>query len=555
MPKLWKASNNASIYLESLFEDETKMSKLPTGVIDIETDPFLHGRIPIPFASAFKLNDRIEKFWGKQCIKKMVERLHKLEPCKLYAHNGGKFDFHYLLPYAEKGRVKIIRNRIAEMAIGNVRLIDSFLLLPFPLAAYKKTEIDYTKFEKERRNDFKQEILDYLTDDCIDLDELLSGFKAIVGDHMTIGGAAFALLKKMNYTLRASKDKGPTHDARFRPYYIGGRVQAFEIGTFNDNYSIYDINSAYPYAMTFRHPIGIKYKTTRRLPENEHCYFASIIARSKGSLPLRNDNELIYPTDQIATRYNATGWEIEAGLDTNTLEIIKVEQVKIPVETQDFNEYVQFCFTERKAAKEKGDKIGDLAYKYLVNSGYGKLASNPEEYRDYLLSAFGDNVKGYEFECDLGNVSLWSRPASQRGNYYDVATASSITGFVRSMLWRAICRSDRVIYCDTDSIICRSSDVPNGQKLGQWKLEGTAEIVHIAGKKLYAAKGHFGDKTEKIASKGARLNFNQIESIVKGATVKWKQAAPTFSAKRTFIDPATMTDDEIDKYFIAREIS
>ena len=64
--------------------------------IDLETDPFQHGRLPKPFLSGFDDGNRVVEFWGDDCILRLVEFLATLEdPYIIYAHNGGKFDFFY----------------------------------------------------------------------------------------------------------------------------------------------------------------------------------------------------------------------------------------------------------------------------------------------------------------------------------------------------------------------------------------------------------------------------------------------------------------------------
>jgi hypothetical protein len=130
-------------------------------------------------------------------------------------------------------------------------------------------------------------------------------------------------------------------------------------------------------------------------------------------------------------------------------------------------------------------------------------------------------------------------------HFLNVATAASITGQVRAKLWRAICDCDTPIYCDTDSIMCKGADFPISKELGEWKDEGTAHDLWIAGKKLYVARGDFGtDKRtgkrlkEKIASKGCKLTAKQIIDVVSGKTVTYHPDAPTYSMhhKPVFID-------------------
>ena len=80
------------------------------GTFDFETDPFLYGRLPVPFAACVYFpTDEPIIIWGDKCAKRAADALKKLPECKLYAHNSGKFDSWYLIPYANKGTIKIVR--------------------------------------------------------------------------------------------------------------------------------------------------------------------------------------------------------------------------------------------------------------------------------------------------------------------------------------------------------------------------------------------------------------------------------------------------------------
>ena len=234
------------------------------GTLDFETDPFLYGRVPIPFAGEIWFPAGNHVVWGAEtnggndCAEKISEILYQLNKCTLYAHNGGKFDFHFLLPFADPQEIKIINGRIAKMVFGNVTLIDSFLLIPFALEQYKKTKINYKIFEIEERNkpNNKKRILSYLDDDCSDLYALIDGFHQRIGKHLTIGAAAFGEMKKLGYEIPKC---GKNNDERFRPFYYGGRCQAFKKGIFIGNYKYVDINSAYTKAMMSEHPTGKTY--------------------------------------------------------------------------------------------------------------------------------------------------------------------------------------------------------------------------------------------------------------------------------------------------------
>ena len=67
--------------------------------------------------------------------------------------------------------------------------------------------------------------------------------------------------------------------------------------------------------------------------------------------------------------------------------------------------------------------------------------------------------------------------------FFNLATAASITGFVRAKLWRAICECDRPFYCDTDSLIVNMkgasrlfhSGLLHDNMLGKLKLEESGQ--------------------------------------------------------------------------------
>ena len=127
---------------------------------------------------------------------------------------------------------------------------------------------------------------------------------------------------------------------------------------------------------------------------------------------------------------------------------------------------------------------------------------------------------------------MYSVPLEEeQRRYYNVATAASITGWVRSFMWRSLNEVERPVYCDTDSIICADTgSLRLGDGLGEWDLEGVADRVSIAGKKVYCAR--LVDGTTKTACKGARISADAIERVARGGSVTYRSEAPTFSLTR-----------------------
>lgn len=519
-------------------------------VCDCETDPFLYGRTPKPFAWGFFDGETYQYFWGDTCTHDFLDYIKDEENLIIYAHNGGKFDFFYLLKWMDAD-VSIINGRIAKATLfgGKIELRDSYLILPLPLSAHDKDDIDYNKMEASVRATHKAEILRYLQKDCTSLFEWVSNFRKEFGGGLTLAGSAFKQLKKTEYPYT------PTNlafDNQMRPFYSGGRVQCFEVGAFKENLIYVDIHSAYPYAMTSKHWCGSQYRETLRLPDQENgSYFVKLDAVSKGALGIKIDNKTYYPDDNQTRTYFASGWEVLAGIKTNTLNIKKIHRVYLPTFTADFAEYVGKFFAMKDNADTERAKCvkGSADYRYwdsvrtfaklMLNSCYGKFGQDGREFEKYALLEYGDVPDPY---LDGGKLKRWKSYAEATDfmsifvrpdpveRFYNVATAASITGFVRAYLWENITKSDGVLYCDTDSIICRRFGGVISSKLGDWGVEANLKEAYIAQRKMYACLTDTGE--HKIASKGVRLNFDQIKHGVEtGTNIDYAKDAPAFSLK------------------------
>lgn len=526
----------------------------PIATIDCETDPFMRGRIPAPFIWGFYdggFMDKDKPFYYFTETEELVEFIRDKEFI-IYAHNGGKFDYHYLLPYIDTFRhISIINGRLAKCAIGIAELRDSWNILPVPLAAWEKMKFNYSILEMDRRYNSENwvKILEYLESDCKNLFDVVMEFTNRFGLSLTQAGAAMKQWKK------TSSKKIPRSDAEYyndlRKYYYGGRCECFEMGIIDRPFEVVDINSAYPYAMLQDHPYGLEHinvtgNKARTILDNEprsllEPAFFSLTGNSKGALPYRDtDGSLIFPTDNEIREYHVTGWELFAAIDTGTLNSFEITEVCVFSDLTSFAPYIDRFYAEKKKAKAEGDKATTLFAKLFMNSLYGKFASNPDEYRSFLLLdaemaaeelEYEDKI--YTFSGFLGPNALMQAPLDEdEMRYYNVATSASITGFVRAYLWRAICNCQGVIYCDTDSIAASTVDVPLGTELGQWEKEGDFTRGAVAGKKLYTFRYKGSGKVKwKTASKGVRLTPRQILKVARGGTVQYNPEVPTYSVR------------------------
>jgi hypothetical protein len=507
----------------------------PVYVIDCETDPFSHGAEIRPFVWGCFDGVTFQTF---RETKAMVAFLANGEEKIVYAHNGGKFDYHqpgFLDALMPGQKVMIINGRLAKFRIGNAEFRDSYNILPIALSEYKKDDIDYKKMDRKVRHLHMPEILKYLEGDCRYLYEIVMAFIGKYSQTLTLAGAA------MKYWSATRAEGAPQTDSGFykmlKPYYHGGRVQPFHMGRINEPFSMYDIKSAYPYAMLHQHPYS-----TVPIVENdpeivEDQGFYDVHCISRGAFPYRTkDDGLTFPDDDAFRTYQVTGWELRAARETGTIVGERILKGIRFVYKTNFINYVT-TFYDMKANAKKGSPEYIMA-KLLLNSLYGKFGANPDEYSNFVVEdpAFARAAEEADGCCLAGSLGPWAILESplyyMQKRFYHVGVAASITGFVRAYLWRAICALGRenVLYCDTDSIACkgtRDDSLTIGKELGNWEAEGRFVNGGIAGRKLYAFLSDKG--AWKVASKGVRLSAEQILQVCDGQAVSYQKESPTYS--------------------------
>lgn len=560
---------------------------LPLYTGDIETDPFARGKVPEPFLIG--LYDGIQyKQWGRPdkqgpdyTINPFLDYCDdNLEPGIIYFHNGGRFDFFFMLPGFE-GRTTIINSRIvcaqrpSQHNDGDKRFDkgyrmefrDSFAIMPFPLRAYQKDAIDMDKLKRAKRKKHWQEISDYLRGDCTYLWELCMGFQREFGDYKTIASAAFAQLKTFhNYE---SLNRRTDEQIR-KSYYFGGRVQCFSSGVLETPVTIYDVNSMYPFVMeSYLHPTGWPVLTDNKVrgwnpdgspnKEKTKTFFVTAEGENNGAFPTRlhsGEVDFTQPSGIFSVTIHEYLTALELGLfkPTRIIEALSFSQYS------QFHQFVTHFYSARKEVTAKmaehkqtcegcnshpprycptgSDYVArSMYYKYVLNSAYGKFGLNPENYYNWQITRTNEHPEGEGWTLDAisqDNFYVWKQP-TQTGslNLKNIGTAASITGAARSILLRAIALSQGVLYCDTDSIICNGLGTDgriaiDEKTLGAWKPEGTGAKIAIAGKKMYAVFDTDGNCI-KHANKGVVLDPEQIERVARGENILWFRDAPTFS--------------------------
>lgn len=523
-------------------------------IADCETDPFKEGRVPQPFIWGLFFPDT-QEFHHFDTLDEMMCFIQD-DDLRVYFHNGGKFDFHYMLEYIPSwAKIIMINGRIAQWRVNKLEFVDSYCILPVPLSAYNKTEIDYEIMEQDKRNipTNRSTIIAYLRDDCRFLSDLITAFMDDNGYSLTVASCAIKRLQKIENI--KIEDSGRTFFDEMRPYFYGGRVECFQKGIIKGNIQYFDINSAYPYAMTHEHPFGEFITNQDKNPELKGHNFYKIQSNSLGVFPFRNkDGTLTFPNDGNNRIFCVTGWEILEALNifpAHDLNILHIEQ-KIFYQTKNFARYVAYFYHLKQNSPKDSPQY--IFAKLFLNAAYGKFAANPEKYRATYLIPLEDfesaNKQGYTIHSELHDRYVISKEnPKEKWRHYNVATGASITGFVRAYLLRALHNVESPLYCDTDSIIFTGAhNLKIGENLGEWGKVGEFHEGGIGGKKIYAFRNKkyydispndkskeakkLRSKYEKTACKGARLDYDKIIKVAKKEKITETSIVPVYSIKK-----------------------
>lgn len=526
-------------------------------VLDFETDPFDHNNPDFkiaPFAAClFGDNFPSKILWENDAdlfIDKLVLMLDELKtPHLIYAHNGGKFDFMFLMKKL-RGKTSFKGRGIMSAKIGIHELRDSLHLIPEKLKNFRKDDFDYTWMIRGKRDRYKAEIVHYLENDCRYLHDLVKSFLTQFGVKISIGQAAMTELKK-HYTV---KTIGENTDARLREFFFGGRVECLAgAGHFIGKYRMYDVNSMYPFVMAnFLHPISDCYSWRRNGGVTDSTCFIDLSCENDGALVKRGSNNETSATVKRG-RFLTTIWEYKTAIELGLIADIKIHNYVDNLEFSNFSKFILPIYAKRQVAKEQLDAMNETHPDYfevkkestflklVMNNAYGKFAQNPRRFKESFITDAGDPApKGFEnslVPVFRGNeYDIWERP-TPHFRFNNVGTAASITGAARSVLLRAKHAAVEPIYCDTDSLICKElvGVSIDASALGSWKFEKEFDEVIIAGKKLYATKS-YGENGKKdvinIKSKGAQsggLKWKDMLDLLDGKTISVASTAPTLT--------------------------
>jgi len=248
-------------------------------------------------------------------------------------------------------------------------------------------------------------------------------------------------------------------DLAYRSYF-GGRFEILKRGFIGKAF-LYDINSAYPYALT-KIPDITKghWINTNKIQNDASLGFFKIQVNISDCkhippLPFRAKNIIIFPSGKFQTY--CTLAELQACKNIN-YKILKSFQFIPDKEFFPFKDFVEKMYKKRLELKQNKNPL-QLPIKIILNSIYGKT---------------GERIR---FKI---------------GNLFNPVIFATITGITRAQLYEFVQKHDlerHIVSFATDSLCATKLLDVDSEKLGEFCLENNADDVYYLQNGFYRYNG------------------------------------------------------------------
>lgn len=408
----------------------------------------------------------------------------------IFAHNGGRFDFLFLMEYIREERGRVVKMIVRGSSIIALKIKcgkrdwitiqDSYALLPHSLDKLCDTFNPKTKklrgvvdFEKEKISKENEKHREYLEADCKSLWEILFQYSQLpyvcdVGFRATLASTALASWRT---TLRRRIKTTSGGIQNFcREAYAGGRTEIFR--QVMGRGACFDVNSLYPTMMLKPLPVehlrasnNIEdfgfHEVTVEVPE---CYVPVLWTKTP---------KLIFPTGTFRGVYFSE--ELRLAIECGARIVKHHRGEKFSARSDLFEEYIAECYKWR--LENPGTSL-DFLGKMLMNNTYGKFGEREE--KDTLIKVDPSNPRTWpkegfapwHSEEMFQKTGLVTIKKAVRQVHMLVHIAAAITAWARVHMARTLYlpQAENLYYTDTDSGFI-SGEIPTGKGLGEWKEE------------------------------------------------------------------------------------
>lgn len=411
----------------------------------------------------------------------------------------GKNSWHFCDSYW------LLRDSLANIA--------KFIGMEKGAAEKRKTKVEAKRFYAEAPDD---ELAIYNALDCEILHKAVGAFENLLLElggqlQMTVASCALQLFRRRYLQRVIETDTGI--NARAADAYYASRVEIYNrrapAGT-----KRFDINSSFPYAMTFPVP-GDVMGPLEDLPLGTGRLFMAdceveVPETYLPPLPYRAHGRVFFPTGKWRSWYMNTDLELleeMGGRITSVHEAFEFEK------RDDLAMYASDLYDRRDKCEDGSfEKIG---YKYLGNSLYGKFGESPWKTRVLVnpdvIDLVGKPEEGIP-PMEQYMPGVWRQDLKVPVAHAHVPISAHIVATARRTLYRGQKQCRELYYSDTDSIDTDTT-IASGRTLGAFKHEATLTEAYYVAPKLYEYTAlwcyEHGDKDPK-RDDGRRLGKSAL---------------------------------------------
>lgn len=254
--------------------------------------------------------------------------------------------------------------------------------------------------------------------------------------------------------------------------YVGGRIELVERG-YNEKCFIYDINSAYPFALTLVPELTKgKWIQSDKIQDNAIIGFFKIkanipLTKHIAPFPFKVRSKIIYPVGEFITFVTLA--ELKACEDSSWYEILDSWQYCDSNPYYPYRKIIEDMYRQRKELEKQGNPL-EQVLKIILNSIYGKLGQTTD---------------------------------NKMGNMFNPVMVSTVTGIARAMLYSCIMDNgieNDVIMMYTDSICSKKKLNLGSDILGEFSFDFEGSIYTL--QNGFYSKNDIWEKSRGIGSIG-----------------------------------------------------
>lgn len=465
----------------------------------------------------------------------------------IYAHNAGRFDYLFFLPWlmycGQKFDFEIIpvssSIQVLDIKRGHSkwRFLDSYKLIPTALDKALKAfglpgKVQHNLDLHENDPSWSP----YLKQDCVGLYQLLTRFhdyivNALGGEVGITAPATSMKLFRRKYLHRKYPREIHTHDF-VRGGYFGGRVEVFR--TQGEKLRYYDINSSYPRAMLEKMPAGDASCWDGSPPSGltrnrigfvdcdvwvpPEVVVPPLPIKAGPELP-QCQGKLVFPVGRLSGIWEWSELEkaVSLGVEIETFrQSVWYESAYL------FRDFVMDIYRYRdKSRDDYNEALAQIA-KIMLNSLYGKFGMKTERLKVYRWSDPDLPDDAYPANRNDLDCPIWYAKTEVDAPYIMPQISARVTALARIRLLDAMlearARGGYVYYCDTDSVIT-DVELDTSTELGALKDEYPDVSGHLTGRflgpKLYALGATQYNRREQEAWTGFLMRSSELWSKVK----------------------------------------